>query len=169
MFFFQQIADAPYLRLEEYRRSRENLDRTDLAFPDEVDTPRNIPASVRFARYRGLKSFRTSPWDPYENLPVDYARIFGFEDYEKTGKRVIREASEEGVAVGTRVEVHIKGVPRAVFDERNPALPFFVFGLFEHEHKQSVLNFVVQRNTEYDEPVKSKVGRPISRVFVQLR
>ena len=31
-----------------------------------------------------------------------------------------------------------------------------MFGLFEHEHKQSVLHFVVQRNTEYEEPVRSK-------------
>jgi hypothetical protein len=43
-----------------------------------------------------------------------------------------------------------------MFESINPAAPFFLFGLFEHEHKQSVLNFVVQRNTEYDEPVKSK-------------
>lgn len=59
--------------------------------------------------------------------------------------------------VGTHVEVHIKDVPRDVFEQHNPAAPFFLFGLFEHEHKQSVLNFVVQRNTEYDEPVKAKV------------
>lgn len=54
------------------------------------------------------------------------------------------------------MEVHIKNVPKEVYDAQNVALPFFVFGLFEHEHKQSVLHFVVQRNTEYEEPVKSK-------------
>lgn len=37
------------------------------------------------------------------------------------------------------------------------AKPTVLFGLFEHEHKMTVLNFTVQRNTEYNEPVKSKV------------
>jgi pre-rRNA-processing protein TSR1 len=87
-------------RLDDWRaaRAREREDRDDLEFPDELDTPKDIPARTRFQRYRGLRSFRTSPWDPYENLPVDYARIFQFEDYERT-KRKVRKQAEEGVAV----------------------------------------------------------------------
>lgn len=38
----------------------------------------------------------------------------------------------------------------------DPTCLFSLFGLLEHEHKISVLNFSVQRNTEYDAPVRSK-------------
>ncbi|KZT57541.1 ribosome biogenesis protein tsr1 [Calocera cornea HHB12733] len=134
-------------------RNRENKD--DLEFPDEVDTPRDIPARTRFQRYRGLRSFRTSPWDPFENLPVDYARIFQFEDYARTRRRVLRE-DEDSIPEGKRVTLHLKNVPQAVLDASKTNFPFAVFALLKHEHKYSVLNFVVQRNTEYDDIVKSK-------------
>lgn len=51
----------------------------------------------------------------------------------------------------------LKNVPKRVVDTHNPALPFIVHGLLQHEHKQSVIHFVVQRNTEYEEHVKAKV------------
>lgn len=54
--------------------------------------------------------------------------------------------------------VVIKDVPKSVIAERDSKLPFIVHGLLQHEHKQSVLHFVVQRNTEYTEPVKAKAS-----------
>ncbi|WVQ83997.1 hypothetical protein IAT38_006142 [Cryptococcus sp. DSM 104549] len=141
---------------EAYLKEREKSQREDQMFPDEVDTPRHVPARTRFQRYRGLKSFRTSPWDPYENLPVDYAKIFQFENFPATRKRIEREAAEEGVKAGTRVILVLKNVPRSVVNGRDSTLPFIIHGLLQHEHKQSVLHFVVQRNTEYTEPVKAK-------------
>ena len=85
-------------RLKDWRdRKREEED--DAQFPDEIDTPMDVPARIRFQRYRGLRSFRTSPWDPYENLPRDYAKIFQFEDFKRTERVVRRRAVEDPAAV----------------------------------------------------------------------
>lgn len=43
---------------------------------------------------------RTSPWDPKENLPIDYARIFQFQNFDRTRRRVIKELEDrEGALV----------------------------------------------------------------------
>lgn len=137
-------------------------------FPDEVDTPMDVPARQRFARYRGLESMYTTYWDPYEDLPEDYARLFQFDDFSKTRKRVESHSLMEGVAPGIRVCLWVRDVPVAAATRALQAtgqgtlgkkcenVPFVLFGLLRHEHKKSVIHFTVTRNTEYDAPVRSK-------------
>ncbi|KAF9218805.1 ribosome biogenesis protein tsr1 [Gyrodon lividus] len=135
-------------------RNRAQEERAAQAFPDELDTPRDTPARTRFARYRGMQSLRTSPWDPYENLPKEYARIFEFEEFKRTERDVCRAAETEGIEPGTRVTVFVEGVPQEASDPSRP--PIVLYGLFQHEHKKTVIHFTVQRNTEYGGSVKSK-------------
>ncbi|KAJ6498822.1 ribosome biogenesis protein tsr1 [Mycena sanguinolenta] len=151
---FQDLDNEEEARQLETWRNRKREEEDDLIFPDEIDTPKDIPAQTRFQRFRGMRSFRTSPWDPYENLPRDYARIFQFEDFKRTERGVRRRAEEDPGVVepGTRVVVYVRGVPQ----EAAGATPVVLLALLQHEHKVSVLNFTVQRNTEYDGSVRSK-------------
>jgi pre-rRNA-processing protein TSR1 len=74
----------------EKARSLRLLERDEMEFPDEVETPLDISARERFARYRGLQNFKTSPWDPYESLPLEYGRIIQFEHFAATAKAVLQ-------------------------------------------------------------------------------
>ncbi|GBG88337.1 hypothetical protein CBR_g46902 [Chara braunii] len=142
--------------------------REDEEFPDEVDTPTDIPARERFAKYRGLKSFRTSPWDPKESLPREYAKIFAFDDYKRTLKHVHAKADlvdrmevPGTVAPGTYVRLHVVGVPRAAAEALisrtvGVGLPAMAVGLLQHESKMSVLHFSLKKWDGCREPVKSK-------------
>ncbi|GAA6024224.1 hypothetical protein JCM11491_002511, partial [Sporobolomyces phaffii] len=161
-------------QLQEYLASRSaarnvaNLD--DLDFPDEVDTPLHMSAQERFARYRGLKSFRTSTWDPYEELPRDYGRCFMLEDWKGMGRRMQKRLKEdEGAEAGVRVLVHLANVPRRVVQEHDPAHPFVLFGLLKHEHKYSIMHFTVQRNTENSDTVRSKDALVLQQGFRRFR
>ncbi|KAJ3697066.1 hypothetical protein LUZ61_000771 [Rhynchospora tenuis] len=138
----------------------------DEEFPDEVDTPLDVPAKKRFAKYRGLKSFRTSPWDPKESLPLEYARIFAFDNFSRTQKHVLKTMHEldEGstrtcAIVGSFVRIHVKNVPIDVASRvchASKAIPVVASGLLQHESKMSVLHFSVKKNDLYEDPIKSK-------------
>ncbi|KAI9499343.1 hypothetical protein BDB00DRAFT_880972 [Zychaea mexicana] len=143
-------------QFEEYMQSRQKEFKENMEFPDEIDTPIDLPARERFQRYRGLQSFRTSPWDPYENLPIDYARIFQFENFKRTKSRVVTQAIVGNVKPGTRITLWIKNVPKEAYGAYDKQRPYIVFGLLQYEHKKSLLNFQIQRDNAYEEPVKSK-------------
>nr|XP_033777116.1 pre-rRNA-processing protein TSR1 homolog isoform X2 [Geotrypetes seraphini] len=140
--------------MEKYRQQRQ-----DEMFPDEVDTPQDGLCRVRFQKYRGLQSFRTSPWDAKENLPRDYARIFQFHNFSRTQKRILREHEEkemEGAMVGWYVTVHISAVPVSVLESFQRGAPLVLFSLLSYEQKMSVLNLLVRRYLANSIPVKAK-------------
>lgn len=150
---------------EKWRQSRE-----DQEFPDEMDTPQTIPARIRFQKYRGLKSFRTSPWDPHQNLPIDYARIFQLSNYRLMAKRAIAAAANSGVSQGTYITIVLKDIPAeklAQFDAYSAATasngglsptprPLIASGLCRNENKTSVVHFSVKRLPTYSDPIKSR-------------
>lgn len=102
-----------------------------------------------------MKSFRTSPWDKYENLPVEYARIFQFEDMKRTFKKVTQE-KVDGAQQGTYIQVHLKNIPSSF--RFLPGHPLVMYGLLRHENKMSVMNLKLKRvNLDaYNLPIKSK-------------
>lgn len=138
----------------------------DEEFPDEVDTPLDVPARKRFARFRGLKSFRTSSWDPKESLPAEYARIFAFDNFRRTQKHVFSHATkidqgsiEESASAGSYVQLSIKHVPVHVASKLcsvSTSKPILASGLFQHESKMSVLHFSIKKHDSYEAPIKSK-------------
>lgn len=126
-------------------------------FPDEIDTPVDRPARERFAKYRGLKSFRTSSWDCKENLPSDYSRIFQFENFNRVRRRIFK-SDMFGADPGFYVRVHLANVPKKMADyfQRNSHKPLILYQLLAHEHKMSVMNVVVRKVTSFTMPIKSK-------------
>ena len=167
----EDIGDERYRAELADVRSRKNAEDEDARFPDEVDVPLDVPARQRLARYRGLKSFRTSPWDPREDLPADYARVFAFENFKKAHRRAkdaIAEPSipEASVPVGFFVRVVLDNVPamigtrvveRVTSSTRAGGTSLVsMFGLMQHETKLSVVNFSIQKKGTYREPIANK-------------
>jgi pre-rRNA-processing protein TSR1 len=148
-------------------RTLEEEIEDDLQFPDELDTPLDVPARVRFQRYRGLRSFRTSPWDPKENLPISYSRVSQFENFARAAKRVRQpligavddnaEASSSSLAsVGQFVRVLLVDVDPTFARTWDLRRPLTVSALLRHETVTSVCHFHIRKHASYDEVVRAK-------------
>ena len=66
-------------------------------FPDEVDTPLDQEARKRFLNYRGIKSIKNCSWDPFENLPTEYSKIWRFQNFTQAQKDSMQLAIDEGL------------------------------------------------------------------------
>ncbi|KAG1362597.1 pre-rRNA-processing protein TSR1 [Cocos nucifera] len=164
-----EMADDENLTKEQIEaeiRKIKDANAEDEEFPDEVDTPVDVPAKKRFAKYRGLKSFRTCAWDPKESLPPEYARIFAFDNFARTQKHVLAKVLDidqgnmnDCAPVGTYVRLHVKDVPIDVATKLcllSEKLPVVASGLLQHEMKMSILHFSIKKHDSYDAPIKSK-------------
>lgn len=162
-----QINDDKYdlnMDLHEERETWEKIKeaRSDKIWPDEVDTPLNLTARARFQKYRGLESFRTSPWNVKENLPSEYARIFQFVNFDRTKRRILKEYKSDidGAVPGSYICIHIPNISLQQWQQWNatqhinPVL--VVYGLLPHEHQMCVMNAVLKRAPDSTTPIKSK-------------
>ena len=68
--------------------------KEDLTFPDEIELQQDETAKDRLARYRSLKSFRTSHWDPKESLPESYKDIYHFASFKATQRDILAEVQD---------------------------------------------------------------------------
>ncbi|GCC42251.1 hypothetical protein chiPu_0026200, partial [Chiloscyllium punctatum] len=57
---------------------------------------------------------------------------------------------------GWYVTVHIGSVPVSLMDSLDPEVPLALFTLLPHEHKMSVMHFLLRRHASNTEPIKSK-------------
>jgi len=142
-----------------YRAQRKEAEE-DLEFPDEIELHPNVSARERLAKYRGLKSLRTSPWameedKPYE--PEEWSRLLEIGNYKAAKNKMVNEALVGGVKPGTRVSIHLR-LPDSVSIESLRLLPTpaGAFSLLRHEHKRTACNHTITLKSDYPAPLKSK-------------
>ena len=156
------VADDEQERAARKKYMEERVQRNeDAKFPDEIDTPMDTPggARTRFARFRGLRSFRTSQWHPQENLPVDYSKIYQFQDWPALQRHVKREQSQAAVLDDEQLEhAHPGAFVRITLEAPEgfaaaqgrtggaggpDCSPLVVCGLNTYENRMTVMHFTV--------------------------
>ena len=127
-------------------------------FPDEIDTPLDVAAKLRFAKYRGLASFSKTKWDPDENLPYVYRRTVQFQHLKRSTNLAYEDQElADGPSSGEYVAVEIPNFRKAVYDwyVREGKLLLF-FQLLKHEHRMTVMNVVIKKHPLFNQPIRSK-------------
>ncbi|KAK5712713.1 ribosome biogenesis protein tsr1 [Elasticomyces elasticus] len=159
-FFPDAAPEDEAEQIAAYRKQRRDDAEEDREFPDEIELEPNVNARERLARYRGLKSLRTSAWETeadrlYE--PEEWSRLLEIADYKSAKNRVLKETLFGGVKAGTRVSVHLRlGSGQTAVELQALSAPTAVFSLLKHEHKRTSVNTSMSLSSEYGAPLKSK-------------
>ena len=157
--FLDPSPDDEAAQLAEYRAQRKAEANEDLEFPDEIELHPNVLARERLARYRGLKSLRTSHWETGEDRahePEEWNRLLQVPDYKRAKKQVENDSLVGGVHAGRRVHVRLRKVPLALQQTYNPTQPLALYSLLRHEQKRTVVNYSITLSSDHPNPLKSK-------------
>lgn len=146
-------------QLEQFRARKHDEVEDDKEFPDEIELHPGVNARERLARYRGLKSLRTSPWQEEEDKayePEEWRRLLQIPDYNSSRSRATREALVGGVEPGTRVHIYIKGISPIVEKTYDPKTPVTLFSLLRHENKKTAVNYLFNLSSDHPKSIKAK-------------
>lgn len=151
--------EAEAEQLASFRQRKGDEAEDDREFPDEIELHPHVLARERLARYRGLKSLRSSHWEEDEDRahePEEWRRLLQIPNYKASRSQVTREALIGGAAAGTRVHVYLRNVPSSIRSTYDANRPLNLFSLLRHEHKQTVVNFNFTLSSDCTEPIRSK-------------
>jgi len=128
----------------------QQVERDELLFPDEVDTPTDCPVRERFANYRPLPSFRKTPWDPSVGLPPAYARIVQFEHFQRATREAFQRARDATCHGVVQSHCFVAFVLDAIAEPKARRLeswpgPLVASCLLSYEERPTVLQCLVQR------------------------
>ncbi len=154
--FVDPSPDDEAAQIAEYRANRKDEAKEDLEFPDEIELPPNVIARERLARYRGLKSLKTSRWETSEDRahePAEWDRLLQISDYKRAKKQAENDALAGGVQPGTRVHIHLRNVPLTF---QASTTPVAVYSLLRHEQKRTVVNVSITLGSDSPGPLCSK-------------
>ena len=104
--FLDQSLDEEMEDLAAFRSRQKKEAQDDLEFPDEIELNPQVLARERLARYRGLKSLRTSSWEATEDQghePEDWHRLLQVANHKSSNNRARREALVGGVSVSLKM------------------------------------------------------------------
>ncbi|KAH0787130.1 pre-rRNA-processing protein TSR1 [Histomonas meleagridis] len=127
----------------------------DYQFPDEFDYDGTVILNQRLRRYRGLKSFQNSPWDPYESLPPQYAQIYEFSNFNRASENAVADQQKGDIPIGSYVNIIlISNGDNEIFERIPPERIIAMYGLFRNETRLTVINASIKNNSGV--PIRSK-------------